>query len=161
MKTVKWVWVLLAAVLGMAVGVGGAIGVYYLTVGEVAWQSYLETELVPTVTSIASGISIILLAVLPVASRVLKAADKFVVATKEIKSTVDSSEESEAKIKSMGTRLEEIEKAVHNTEKIVRIGFGNMKELVVKGQAREIAKVGTVEEKENEAEDKTDSAASV
>lgn len=161
MKTVKWVWVLIALIFGMAAGVGGAIGVYYLTVGEVAWQSYLETELVPTVTSIASGISIILLAVMPVASRVLKAADKFVGATKEINTAVNNNEKTERKIKGIDERLTEIEKTTQNTEKIVRIGFGNMKELVVKGQAREIAKVGTKEEQSDETESETDIPASV
>lgn len=161
MKTVKWVWVLIALIFGMAAGVGGAIGVYYLTVGEVAWQSYLETELVPTVTSIASGICVILLAVMPVASRVLKAADKFVGATKEINTAVNNNEKTERKIKGIDERLTEIEKTTQNTEKIVRIGFGNMKELVVKGQAREIAKVGTKEEQSDETESETDIPASV
>ena len=34
-------------ILGFVLGALAAVGVYFLTVGEVAWQEYVETKLIP------------------------------------------------------------------------------------------------------------------
>ncbi|MEG1662473.1 MAG: hypothetical protein RR338_00650, partial [Clostridia bacterium] len=54
----------------------------------------------------------------------------------------------EKKVASLEERLDKIEKATINTEQIIRIGFCNLDELVAKGYANEISKVGGEDEEE-------------
>lgn len=53
-------------------------------------------------------------------------------------------------VKALDERISRIEQSSQNTETITRIGFGNMEELVQKGYAAEIEKVGKDEGKEQE-----------
>ena len=46
--------------------------------------------------------------------------------------------------------MDSLKHTAENTEKILRIGFGNTDELVKKGYAREIAKVGVKDEQRKE-----------
>lgn len=150
MKTVKWIWVLIACILGLAVGVLGSIGVYYLTMENVAWETFLHDELVPMLTIGLSVIGAVFAALMPLLKNVSLGADKFSSAAKAIEKVSNDNEKNVRKISDLENRLENIERASKNTEEIVRIGFGNLKELVVKGHAREIAKVGKEEEISNE-----------
>lgn len=162
---------LLALLLGLVVGATAACGVYFLTVGEIAWQKYLEEELVPAATTAISAIAVIGIGISPVVKKVMSSAVKFDSATTKVNETVESGKKAvvsverfEAKIaekmedvmrstqealREQEKRVKSVETHVENTEKMIKIGFCNMKELVTKGYASAIAKVGT-ENEQNE-----------
>ena len=128
--------------VGVLLGSGLCFLIYFLTVGDVAWKEYLENEIIPNAVVVLTAIGTIMLAAMPVISKISTAVNKFDKATKDVNSTVTNNGKNEQKIASLEERLGKIETAVQNTEEIVRIGFCNNDELVKKGYAKEIAKVG-------------------
>ena len=168
MKKAKFFFTLL---LGMVLGVGIAIGVYFLTVGEVAWKQYLEEKLVPSVAAVICALFAVRLGVSPVLKKVVNATLLFNKATDCVNTTVENNKEANNNIErfkkdisktvteaiatgvknmqEQNERIKRIEQHSSNAEEIARIGFGNMEELVNKGFAAEIAKVGADNE-ENE-----------
>ena len=150
--------------LGLILGVLLAIGVYFLTAGEVAWKQYLEEKLVPATTATVTSLLLIYLGVAPVLKRVINATSLFNKATDNVNATAENGEKANsnledfkaelaqqfneavkagvAQLRDQDERIKRIEQHAYNTEKVIRIGFGNMKELVTKGYAAEIAKVG-------------------
>ena len=111
-----------------------------------------------------SAIGTIIIGVSPILAKVKKASDKFKDAANDVNGTKENGEKSIQKIESFAKdaeaklqgiaddfsqrvkdfdeRLTRIEQASANAEKITRIGFGNMEELVKNGYAAEIEKVG-------------------
>ena len=77
----------LLILLGVVLGVGGALGFYYLTVGELAWQAYVEEKLIPNSVFVLTSISSIVLLASPVLKKILLASDKFSKATEDINGT--------------------------------------------------------------------------
>lgn len=146
MKARFFIGLLVGVVLGALV----ACGVYFLTVGDVAWQEYIEEKLAPNIILVLSSIGTILLAATPVIKRVSSAVEKFKKATKDVNDTVENNSKNENRIARLEERLGAIETAAKNTEKIVRLGFCNTNELVTKGYANEIAKVGGEDEGQDE-----------
>ncbi len=142
--------------IGLLIGlIAGALivcGVYFLTVGEVAWQQYIEEKLAPNIVIVLSSVGTILFTAMPVIGRVSAVLEKFKKATKDVNDTVENNGKNESRIASLEQRLDTIETATTNTEKIVRIAFCNTNELVKKGYAKEIAKVGGSDEKKDELE---------
>ena len=118
--------------------------------GAVTELVHVHDELVPMLTIGLSVIGAVFAALMPLLKNVSLGADKFSSAAKAIEKVSNDNEKNVRKISDLENRLENIERASKNTEEIVRIGFGNLKELVVKGHAREIAKVGKEEEISNE-----------
>nr|DAL67680.1 MAG TPA: hypothetical protein [Caudoviricetes sp.] len=145
MKARFFIGLLIGVVLGALI----ACGVYFLTVGDVAWQEYIEEKLAPNIVVALSSIGTILLAATPIISKVSSAVEKFKKATKDVNDTVENNGKNESRIARLEERLGAIETSAKNTEKIVRLGFCNTNELVAKGYANEIAKVGG----ENEGQD--------
>ena len=145
MKARFFIGLLTGVVLGALI----ACGVYFLTVGDVAWQEYIEEKLAPNIVIVLSSIGTILLAATPVISKISSAVEKFKKATKDVNDTVENNGKNESRIARLEERLGVIETTAKNTEKIVRLGFCNTSELVTKGYANEIAKVGG----ENEGQD--------
>lgn len=142
--------------LGVIIGALVAVGVYFLTVGDVAWQEYVQNDLVPNIVIALTSISAITIAASPIIKKVMVALNNFNTATKDVNDTVTNNSRTEQRVAdceerltAFDNRLDRIETAADNTEKIVRIGFCNTDELVKKGYAKEIAKVGKdeVEEK--------------
>lgn len=131
---------------------------------EKDWGEWVKQELVPYAVLAISAIGTIIIGVSPILAKVKKASDKFKDATNDVNGTRENGEKSiqkiesftkdaEAKlqgiaddfsqrVKDFDERLTRIEQASANAEKITRIGFGNMEELVKNGYAVEIEKVG-------------------
>lgn len=134
--------------LGLLLGIGGAVGFYLLTMGEIAWQEYLETKLIPNAVIVISAIGSLCVAAIPIINKVRAALDKFDKATNDINETVqtgrrtdDALYEQDAKIAELKTEMEHIRLTTDETKEMLRIGLCNTKELVVNGYAAEIAKV--------------------
>lgn len=163
MKKLKIFFLIL---LGFVLGACAAVGVYFLTVGDVAWHEYVETKLAPNIMLALTTISSLAIASIPIISKVQDSLSRFNKATEDINDTVgkgrhtqESIEEQDKRISKLDERFNSlerkiddkmlpIEKATSNTEDIVRIGFCNMEELVKKGYATEIEKVGVENEQE-------------
>lgn len=159
MKVLKFLFVV---VLGMVLGAGVCVGVYFLTVGEVAWQQYVEEKLVPNMVFIITAIGALWVTALPVISKVQATILSFNQATKDVNDTVAIGKESQINIntqsralKDFNSRFDALEEMMektsmrlNNTEEILRIGFCNTEELVRNGYASEIQKVGVTNEKE-------------
>lgn len=144
--------------VGILAGVLIAIGVYFLTVGEVAWKEYVENSLIPNAVIALTSIGAILVAAIPIVSKVMTAVNAFTAATRDVNNTVANNgkteekvAEVEARIARLEGRLDGIEVSTVNTEQIVRLAFCNTDELVKKGYAKEIAKVGKDEVEEEVA----------
>ena len=131
---------------------------------EKDWAAWVKEELVPWAILAITAIGTIVIGVSPILAKVKKASDKFKDAANDVNGTRENGEKSiqkiesftkdaEAKlqgiaddfsqrVKDFDERLTRIEQASANAEKITRIGFGNMEELVKNGYAVEIEKVG-------------------
>ena len=156
--------IFLALLIGLIVGVLGACGVYFATVGDVAWEVYIKEMIVSNVVLALTTIIALWVAASPIIKKVLSALGLFNQATNDINKTVESEEQNKNNLAIMQQNIQEgftqickdiraefkehketvqrIDKATTNTEEITRIGFGNMDELVNKGYDAELAKVG-------------------
>ena len=146
--------------LGFVLGAMAVIGIYFLTFGEVVWQEYVETKLIPNAVLALSSISALCVALLPIINKIQISLAKFNQATKDVNDAAKNGEKIDSaviaqdkKISSFEERFDIIEGifreeiaslkvAAENTERILRIGFCNTDELVRKGFAAEIGKVG-------------------
>ncbi len=103
---------ILGLFLGIVLGALIAIGVYFLTVGEVAWKEYVENELVPNIVVALSSMSLILITALPVVSKVMNAIKSFNAVTKDVNDTAkngsDNAEKIENFTKEVGENLQGI-----------------------------------------------------
>ena len=140
---------------GIIIGALIAVGVYFLTVGEVAWKEYVENSLIPNIVIALTSIGTVCVAAIPIIIKVRNAIDNFKLATKDVNDTVANNGKTEKKvveledrIAGLEERLGSIETSSQNTEQMVRIAFCNTDELVRKGYAKEIAKVGSNEVEE-------------
>lgn len=163
---------ILIFIIGVILGALAAAGVYFLTVGDVAWQEYLETKLIPNAVIVFSAVGSLAVAAIPVINRVHNELDKFGMATKNINYTIAMGKKAneclkaqDAKIESFNKRFDEFEKylsesvgpilkSAQNTENILRIGFCNTTELIEKGFAEDIAKVGVSDEAGKDKDEK-------
>ncbi len=137
----------------------------YFTGGE-AWRTFLETQLWPTVASIATSIFGIYLLVSPVLSRLNVssgtmggAAKAFAAALAELTNANKKNAEQEARIALLENELELQKKVAHETERrfgklcrVFAIGWGADERMVKSGAAREMMKVVEEYERENDEE---------
>ena len=151
---------LFGMLFGVFLGIGLSISVYFLAAKDIDWQKYLEEKLIPALSAGISALVIIWLGVAPTLKKIVSAIALFNKATDNVNDTVQNGKEAKASIEDFKKEvnneileqkrmIEQTGKGVSNIEKIVRIGFGNTEELVTKGYASEIAKVGNDNE-ENE-----------
>lgn len=154
----------LLILFGIALGIAGALGFYYLTVGELAWQAYVEEKLIPNAVFVISSISTIALLAAPFIKKILLASDKFSKATEDVNATINNDKKMVEYLKEyreeMGEMMEEFRKLrsdvegyispvktkVENIERVVHLGFEHESQLVADGWAKEIAKVGNENE---------------
>ena len=157
-------------ILGFLLGAASAVATYFATEGDVAWQVYLEEELIPNAVLAISTVGGLCAAAIPIINRVVATLGKFDRATADIKETTEndralaaSVEEYKAEltasveeykseligaIEDMQKMRDEISETVTpletrlaNIGKMLHIAFCNSDELVKKGYAREIAKL--------------------
>lgn len=160
---------LLLLILGILVGVLASCGIYFATVGDVAWKEYIEKMIIPNAVLAITTVFALSFVSSPLVKKVILALGLFNKATTDINKTIESGNENQNNISLMREKLEKefmqmvenvkselneyketlerIDKVASNVERITRIGFGNMTELVTKGYAVEIAKVGTNNER--------------
>ncbi len=155
---------LIALVLGIAIGMLISVGIYFLTIGDIAWQEYLETKLIPNAVLALSTISALCVAAMPLLSKIKTTLKGFDKATEDVNTTAENGKNTVSNVlecrdeikllvedlktvkQDIETAIAPIKKNTENLEKIVRIGFGNTSELVKNGYARQIAKVGNEDE---------------
>jgi hypothetical protein len=156
--------VALTLIIGIIIGIMASIGVYFLTEGDVAWQEYIEVKVIPNVVLALSTISALCVATMPLLAKIKLTLTSFDKATQDVNGSAESGKnatktvlECKDEIKQMMNELEvaksqmqeamvPIQQGVQNLEEIVRIGFCNTSELVKNGYARQISKVGHVDE---------------
>lgn len=150
--------IIIAVFLGFVLGALCAIGVYFLTVGEVAWKEYIESKLVPNAVLALTAICGLATALLPIIAKTQVAIDKFNKATKDVNDTVENGRKTECALNDQEKRISEnyatlsekislIEKDTKKTREMCKIAFCNISELVKSGYAAEIARA---EEKNEE-----------
>lgn len=156
--------VALTLIIGIIIGIMASIGVYFLTEGDVAWQEYIEVKVIPNVVLALSTISALCVATMPLLTKIKLTLTSFDKATEYVNGSAENGKnatktvlECKDEIKQMMDELEvaktqmqeammPIQQGVQNLEEIVRIGFCNTSELVKNGYARQISKVGHVDE---------------
>lgn len=111
-------------------------------------KMFLESIITGLFTG-AGGVGVALLAYIPIILKVKKAKDTVEALAKTVanlatenNNTKSKLDETVKELKRYKLMFEETNKAAVNVEKIVKIGFCNMSELVSNGYAREIAKIG-------------------
>lgn len=152
--------------IGIAVGSLAAVGIYFMTAGDVVWQAYIENELIPNIVLALSAISALCVAAHPIINRLQASLKSFDQATSDVNATVENGKKTgeaiaaqDRKIEAFAERFDRMEKlfadgissvrsTAENSEKILRIGFCNTEELVRKGYAAEIGKVGIKNEQD-------------
>lgn len=113
------------------------------------WRTYIEKTLIPAAVTAISAIAAFYVATLPLTKRIKKAleyvtgiAGLFKKATTDVNAVNNASVENQKDVAELKEDVKYLKEHIENIEKIERIGFGNMKELVVGGFASEIGKVG-------------------
>lgn len=153
--------IFLAILIGFILGALAAVGVYFLTVGEVAWKEYAETKLIPNAVLALTAIGGLATASLPIIAKIQCAVYNFNKATKDVNETAENGRKTEGALNEQDRRISEefatineriasVEKDAKATKEMCRIGFCNMGELVHSGYASEIAKVGADNEEKTE-----------
>lgn len=175
-------YILLGVVLGLIMGAVAIAAVFYMTEGasDVDLAEYIEGVLIPNVLTAVAAVGTVALAFKPqidrIADAIGKVIDKFVGATEDVRATVESSAQSEAEARESLSRVAEFASAVEavksavdeaktlvaevqgssgEIKEMLMLGFGNTDELVRKGKARQIMKIG---EREKEMQKETDSS---
>lgn len=120
------------------------------TVEKPQWQIYLEENVFPQLIETVTYISVLLSALIPILNKVKKASDRFKNATNDVEGTVKENKRLKKEIEELKAEVLTIKEKTVNTEKIVKIGFSNTEELVNKGIAAEIIKVGAEDENTEE-----------
>ena len=153
--------IFLAILIGFILGALAAVGVYFLTVGEVAWKEYAETKLIPNAVLALTAIGGLATASLPIIAKIQSAVDNFNKVTKDVNETAENGRKTEGALNEQDRRISEefatineriasVEKDTKATKEMCRIGFCNMGELVQSGYASEIAKVEADDEEKTE-----------
>lgn len=157
-----------AVFIGFALGALCACIVYFATVGKVSWEQYIKEEIIPNAVLALTTIVTFCVAATPIVNKVTSALGLFNKATDDINKTAKDGDENQKSIAELKDEIkkdfvaaaeniktefkegkeaiERIDKTTQNTETIARIGFCNTDELVKKGYAAEIAKVGVEDE---------------
>ena len=138
--------IFLAILIGFILGALAAVGVYFLTVGEVAWKEYVETKLIPNAVLALTAIGGLATASLPIIAKIQCAVDNFNKVTKDVNETAENGRKTEGALNEQDRRISE----EFATKEMCRIGFCNMGELVQSGYASEIAKVEADDEEKTE-----------
>lgn len=128
------------------------------------WKAVIDEQVVPWVTLAVSSILSVYIAISPVLYKIKKTSDRFNNSSDKLEKSQEVAEKAKKQLKeaqndvqSLKAEFAEVKEgykqmisSVSNIEKIVRLGFGNSDELIVKGYAHEIAKVGSENEKNEE-----------
>ena len=119
------------------------------------WEVYIKEEIIPVVVFILSSVAAVYVAILPVLASVKNASEKFKSATKDVNKAASETEQNKNDIAALGAKIDtiaaefaEIKAGIGNVQTITKIGFGNFTELIEKGYAHEIEKVGEEEHEE-------------
>ena len=125
---------------------------------------FIQENIVPWVSVVVTAIASIYIAISPVLMKIKKSSGIFDNATeklKEAKAVAEAAKsqlkEAESEITALKGEFKEVKdgylkmiNGISNIEQIVRLGFGNTDELIVKGYANKIEKVGNVNGEEKE-----------
>ncbi len=117
------------------------------------WQTYIEEELLPVITMVLTVIAGIYVAISPILAKIRKASEKFKSATEDVNIATGTVKSNDRKISELeallSQKIEHMEKesaanrkTMLEIEQMLRLGLGNMNELVMKGCARSIVAIG-------------------
>ena len=172
--------IFLSLILAFALGVLAAVAVYFYTQGEVVWHEYIEDELIPSATAALTYIFAACVALMPIIKRINDTILSFSQAIKDVNATVKTDnalmsnveefksemrreldaavsklDDAVVEIQSAKAQMDEliapVARSAQNTEAIVRLGFGENTDLVKRGIAAVIAKVGEDDVEEDES----------
>lgn len=129
------------------------------------WKAVIDEQVVPWVTLVLSSILTLYITISPILVKIKKTSDRFdnssdkldeskavaEKAKKQLESAQAEVESLKAEFKEVKDGYDKMVRSLSNIEQIVRIGFENSDELVKKGYAHEIAKVGKDNEKDKES----------
>ena len=175
MKKTKVKFLIIGLVFGIALGAAGICAALYAARGEVDWRAYIEDVLLPNAVTALVTLGVVGVGVKPAINSVLSAAASFVGATASVRESAEEkaestkrieesreefsrqsaenaeriealSRESGERISELTAKLERAEQGVEDIKAILKLGFGCMDELVKKGSAKRIMKVGESED---------------
>ena len=131
------------------------------------WRVVIDEQIVPWVTLAISSILSVYIAISPILVKIKKTSDRFDKSSDKLEESKAVAEKAKTQLQSAQAQIEALRSefdevkngyqkmygSLSNIEKIVRIGFENSDELIVKGYANDISKVGAENEKieENKA----------
>lgn len=117
------------------------------------WEAYIKDELLPIIVAALSVVAAIYVAISPILAKIKKASERFKNATEDVNAATGQVKSNKSEIerleRELGEKMDLIEREnADNHERLMDIeemiceGLGNMDELVIKGTARRIAKIG-------------------
>ena len=158
MKKLK---ILISILAGFFLGCCASVLVYFITRGMPDWREFIKEECIPTALIVITSVGTICVSALPIVKAVNYALDRFNKATKDVNDTAESGRLASDEIKAYKESIEqfmkqfaELHEDVSTLKAMCKKAFVNSTELVQKGVAKEIAKIGGVENenaKTNEA----------
>lgn len=141
-----------------------------LSITPQEWRGYIEEKVVPVVLLAVSAVTTALAALLPVLGKIKEGSTAFQEAKEDLKEATKKSKEARETVKETRKSVmkeydvlrgefkgvkdgyEEMKESLANIESILRLAFENTDELIRKGCANRIAKVGKEDvEKDEEA----------
>ena len=101
----------------------------------------LIEKIMPYASAVASGLVLIVVAVMPTARNLLDVSKKLSGSDKNLQNVLDENELLKSELQMLKNEIKNINKNIEKTRKMAQIGFCNMRELVENGFARSIAEV--------------------
>ncbi len=125
------------------------------------WKAYLKGEVVPVLATVISVVASVYVAISPALYKIKRRSEDFQRATADVNRAtgavaVNREELSRAErelaetTRQMKEELGAYREELSQVKRILRMGFSNQDELVIKGVAKRIAKVGTEREEKEE-----------
>ena len=117
------------------------------------WAVYVKDELLPIAVAVLTVVAAVYVAISPILAKIKKASEKFKDATADVNAATGTVRRNKEQIEDMEARFSERLAAMEadsaanreelkDVKEMLRLGLGNMNELVAKGQARQILLIG-------------------
>ena len=155
---------ILGLLLGAILAGVALFAVYYALRGEGDWLEYVENTLLPNVVTAMSTVFVVYFGVRPTLKSVTSCAASFFSAEKSValaaqrnaktdekiaeseRKFTEQSAATEAKLEAFEKELCSVKESSSQIKEMLKLGFGNMDELVKKGTSKNICKVDRQDE---------------
>ena len=146
MKTIIKISIVVIAIMICAGALFAVSPNLFCAIGASGNADKLIEKIMPYASAVASGLVLIIVAVMPTAKKLLEISKSLSASDKNLQNVLDENELLKSELKMLINEIKKINKNIEKTRKMTQIGFCNMRELVENGFARNIAEIDNEDE---------------